>query len=132
MDPAQSVRALFDAFARRDLEAALAAVDPELRFWPQGTLELSGRRVPYEGRDGLRRYFADAARGWAALELDPRDVRVAGDGVIVFGVVHGTTAAGEAVHRQAIWVFKLRGGLVLSCRAVATAEEAATRAAGTG
>jgi ketosteroid isomerase-like protein len=126
------VLSLFDAFSRRDVEAMSALAHPELRFWPQGTLELTGRHEPYAGPEGLRRYAADAAAGWASLELQPRDVRVAGDGAIVFGVVHGVTRAGERIDRQAIWVFKVRDGKILSCRAVATAEEAAQRAAAGG
>lgn len=126
------VRALFDAFARRDVEGAIALAAPDMRFWPQGTLELTGRHEPYVGHEGLRAYFADAEAGWSELVLHPRDVRVAGDGVIVFGVVNGVKRSGEAFDRQAIWVFKVRDGRIASCRAVATAAEAAQRAAAGG
>lgn len=123
MSAEATVRSLFAAFAARDVDAALAAAAPDVHFWPQGTLEIFGHGAPYTGHDGLRRYFADVERGWTELTLDPRDVRVAGDGAVVFGAVRGITSAGERVDRQAIWVFKLRDGLVASVRAVGTTAE---------
>lgn len=132
MEVEATVRSLFEAFARRDLDGMAAVADPGMRFWPQGTLELTGRHDPYVGHEGLRRYLEDAAGGWDSLEIEPRDVRVAGDSAIVFGVVNGVTHEGRRFDRQAIWVFKVRDGKVLSCRAVATAAEAAERAASEG
>ena len=67
-----TVRALFDAFARRDVERALTLVDPGFEFWPQGTAERAGREEPYRGADGLRRYFADVAEVWDELWVDPQ------------------------------------------------------------
>jgi ketosteroid isomerase-like protein len=117
------VSALYDAFARRDVEAAVALAHPELEFWPQGTAERVGREEPYRGPDGLRRYFADVERAWEQLRVEPAELRVAGAGVVAFGRVVGRSG-GRDVELPAIWVWKLRDGLVAYVRAVATAAEA--------
>jgi uncharacterized protein len=122
-DAATTVRALFDAFARRDVDRALALVDPAVEFWPQGTAERTRRTEPYRGPDGLRRYFADVAAVWDELWVDPSDLRVAGAGVVAFGTAHGR-AGDEEMHRPVIWVFKLRGERLAYGRVVATAAEA--------
>lgn len=119
----QVIRALFDAFARRDLETALTLLDPDVEFWPQGTAERTQRTTPYRGHDGIREYFADVGRVWDDLRVEPDDLRVAGVGVVAFGTAHGRIGA-ELVHQPVIWVFKLRGGRVVFGRVVATAAEA--------
>ena len=117
------VRALYYAFARRDVEAALGLADPAIEFWAQGTGDRAGRTEPYRGHEGLRRYFDDVAEQWEELRVEPDDFRIAGNGVIVFGTAHGI-AGGKEVSLPVIWVWKLRGGRVVYARAVATVAEA--------
>jgi ketosteroid isomerase-like protein len=76
--PAQeTVLRLFDAFAARDVDAALALAHPGIELWGQPTGEQIGRTEPYRGHDGVREDFADAGRAWERLEVDPGDFRVA-------------------------------------------------------
>jgi ketosteroid isomerase-like protein len=120
----QVVRAVFAAFAARDVEAAVALADPELSFHPQGTSQRVGNPSPYVGHEGLRRYFADVETVWRELEVFPDDLRVAGAGVIAFGTARGTTHEGERMEQPVIWVFKLRGGRICSVQAVGSPGEA--------
>jgi ketosteroid isomerase-like protein len=115
---------MYDAFARRDVDAAIELAHPELEFWPHGTAERAERREPYHGHEGLRAYFADVARVWDELRVEPDELRVAGDGVVAFGTAVGRTR-GQVVRVQVIWVWKLRDGRVLSGRVVPTAADAA-------
>ena len=117
------IRALFDAFGDRDVDAALELVDPDVEFWPQGTAERAGRDGPYRGADGLREYFADVAAQWDELRVEPGELRVAGDGVVSFGTAIGRHG-GQELRQPVIWVWKLRGGRVVSGRVVATAAQA--------
>ncbi len=124
------VRRLFDAFAARDPEAAVALLHPELEFWPQPTADLAGRAAPYRGHDGFRRYLADVDRLWAQFSVEPDDFRVAGAGVICFGAAQGRPrGAGAAQRLPVIWVFRLRDGLIAFCRVARTAAEASELAA---
>ena len=47
------VRAMFDAFSRRDARALVAVAHPDIVFCPP-TRRLAERDEPYRGHDGLR------------------------------------------------------------------------------
>lgn len=125
--PAQAAdiaRALFGAFAARDLEAALALCHPDFEFWPQGTAERIGRDEPYRGPDGMREYFTDVQRAWERLTVEPGDLRAAGAGVVAFGTARGRPAGSDVdIEVPVIWVFKLEDGQVRSIRVVPTAAD---------
>ncbi len=125
------VREVFAAFARRDLPAILACCAPDVEFWPEGTGAQSGRSrtEPYRGHAGMAEYLADVEAVWERLEVEPRDLRVAGAGVIAFGHASGRMRAGQDVEIPVIWVLKLRGGLLSFGRAVRTEAQAEAVAA---
>jgi ketosteroid isomerase-like protein len=111
------VRALYDAFARRDVEAALPYLAPGFEVLPVGTAELVGRTEPYVGADGLRAYLADVERVWSALELRADDVRAIAGSVVVFGTVRGVRAGSdEVVERRLLWTWRLVDGLAVHLR----------------
>jgi ketosteroid isomerase-like protein len=104
-----TVRAIYDAFARRDVEAALEYVAADCELDVPGTAELTGREQPYRGPDGVRHYFADTERVWAELTLFADDIRAAANGVVVFGHIKGQ-AGGESRRRRVVWLWQLRDG----------------------
>jgi ketosteroid isomerase-like protein len=104
-----AVRAIYDAFARRDVEGMLEYVADDCEIDLPGTAERAGRSDPYRGPDGVRQYFADAERVWAELTLTADDIRAAADGVVVFGYVEGLHD-GERLRRRVIWLWQLRAG----------------------
>lgn len=125
MDAPGVVRELFAAFARGDPAAAAPYVHPDCRFWPQGTATAVGRSEPYVGRDGVKEFFADAARAWQTLELPATDVRSVGTGVICFGSAVGRLRGqAETQRTPVLWVFRLRDGMIVFGRAAASAAEA--------
>jgi len=110
------VRAIYDAFARRDLEGALLLMAPDVEMTLQATSRLADRDGPYVGHAGVRQYFEDATRIWRELTLHAEDIRAASGSVIVFGHVTGIVGA-DAFRRQVMWTWKLRDGLATSIRA---------------
>jgi ketosteroid isomerase-like protein len=105
------VRAIYDAFARRDLDAALAHVDEDFELLPAGTARLLGRTEPYRGPDGLRQYLGDTDRVWRELALEADDIRAVAGSVVVFGRVRGIPAASQdVIERRVLWTWKLRDG----------------------
>jgi len=115
-DPANAntVRRVFDAFARRDVEGALELVHPQVRLWVvTGAVTREGR--PYVGHDGIREYFRDVNRLWRALELRPLELCEFGGAVVVLGEVRARGAAGE-LRQATAWTWKFRDGLVIDCR----------------
>jgi ketosteroid isomerase-like protein len=121
----ETVLALFAAFAARDAEAAIALLHPRLEFYPQPTGELAGRREPYRGHEGFRRYLTDVDRVWESFDVEPVDFRAAGAGVICFGHATGRPRdAAETRRVPVIWVFRLREDRIVFCRVARTAAEA--------
>jgi ketosteroid isomerase-like protein len=122
----ETVKRLFDAFARRDVEASLELMHPEIRLWAV-TARATGDG-PYVGHEGIRRYMQDVERLWQELELRPIGFEEVADTVVVLGEVHARGAAGK-LRQPTIWTLKLRDRLVIQCR-VDSDTRAARRALG--
>ena len=110
------VRAIYDAFAARDLEAALEFVAPDCEIHLEGTARRVGREGPYHGHDGMRQYFADVERYWHELAVHAEDFRVIPGSVVVMGHVTGVARAGETITRTAIWTWRVRDGRAVHVR----------------
>jgi ketosteroid isomerase-like protein len=110
------VRAIYAAFADRDLGRALEYIDPECEIVLEGTMTRAGRAEPYRGHDGMREYFADVMRVWDELEIHANDFRVVPGSVIVMGHVTGRLD-GHDVRRAAVWTWRLRDDRAVFMRA---------------
>jgi ketosteroid isomerase-like protein len=122
------VKAVFAAFAERDLEGVLELVAPEIEFVAV-TSDYAGRSGPYRGHDGLREYFRDVAEVWDELRLTPTDYRVVGEQVLVTGRVSARSPA-RVVTGSTGWVWRVRSGRVVRCRVYASAEDAIAAVSG--
>lgn len=111
---AQVVLKLMDAFNRRDVETALACLDPAVTFSPVSTRAL-GREEPFVGHDGMREYLELASETWAELWLEVVRVQQAGDAVTVLGEARGRGPGGE-LRTSTIWTWKLRDGFIVEGR----------------
>ncbi len=116
------VKAMFAAFAARDLETVLNLADPDIEFTAV-TGEHAGRTDPYRRHDGLRAYFRDVAELWEELRLTPREFRPAGDLVLVTGKVSGRSRV-RTVTGSTGWLWKVRDGKVVYGRVYASAADA--------
>jgi len=109
------VRAIYDAFAARDLDGMLRYIAPDWEIDLRGTAALVGRTEPYRGHQGMREYFADVERVWDELRLHAEDFRVIPGAVIVMGYAEGRVD-GEPVRRSAVWTWKVSGGQATQVR----------------
>jgi ketosteroid isomerase-like protein len=116
------VKAVFAAFAERDVERVLELIDPEVELSVM-TGDYAGRTGPYRGPDGIREYFRDVGRVWDDLRLTPREYRQVGGRVLVVGRVSARSHA-RVVEGSTGWVWRVRGGRVVSGRAYASAADA--------
>ncbi|HEV2787384.1 MAG TPA: nuclear transport factor 2 family protein [Solirubrobacteraceae bacterium] len=114
-DDIDVVRAIYAAFAARDLEGALAFVAQDCVIDLVGTARAVGREGPYRGHDGMRQYFADVERYWDELDIHAEDFRVIPGSVIVMGHVTGV-AAGQAIRRSAVWTWRVQDGCAVHVR----------------
>jgi ketosteroid isomerase-like protein len=116
------VRAVFAAFAERDLERVIDLIDPEMEFTTV-TSDYAGRTEPYRGHQGMRDYFLDLALVWDDLRLTPREFREVGGSILVTGRVNARSPA-RIVDGSTGWVWRVRDGRVVYCRAYASAGDA--------
>jgi ketosteroid isomerase-like protein len=127
------VKAVFAAFAERDVERVLELIDPEVEFAPV-TADFAGRTEPYRGHEGIREYFRDVELVWDDLRLTPRVFREVGGSIVVTGRVNARSAA-RIVDGSTGWVWRVRDGRVVYGRvypSAADAEQAAGAMDGAG
>jgi ketosteroid isomerase-like protein len=115
------VRESHDAFRRRDLEAFLGYMDPEVEFRSH-VLELEGA---YHGHDGVRAWWNNVVAvfpDWSPRMEDARDI---GDSVLVRVRAEGKgTGSGVPLERDIWQVVQVRGGRLKSWAFFRTEREA--------
>jgi ketosteroid isomerase-like protein len=116
------VKAMFAAFAARDLEAVLALAHPDIEF-AAVTGEHAGRTEPYRGQDGMRQYFRDVASVWEELRLTPREFRESGELILVTGKVSARSRS-RTVTGSTGWIWRVQDGKVIFGRVYASAADA--------
>jgi ketosteroid isomerase-like protein len=117
------VRAIYAAFAARDIEGALDFVDQTCEIHLEGTARATGRSEPYRGHEGLREYFADVERVWRELAIHADDYRTVPGSVVVMGHVTGHDGT-TAIRRRAMWTWKLRDRRAVTLRVIDLGEAA--------
>jgi ketosteroid isomerase-like protein len=123
-------RRMFDAFAARDVEAAIEVSADDVEFLPV-TANLTTGGVPYRGHEGIARYFADVGDVWSDVRLYPDELRDLGDCVLVLGRVHAR-GGGMIIDQPTGWLWRFRGGKISWGRVYGSHEEALEAAAGKG
>jgi ketosteroid isomerase-like protein len=122
------VKAVFAAFAERDVERVLELIHPEFEFTTM-TSDYAGRTEPYRGHEGIRQYFRDVSLVWDDLRLTPRDFREVGGDILVTGRVNARSAA-RIVDGSTGWIWRVRDGRVVYGRVYASAADAEQAAGG--
>ncbi|HLN69738.1 MAG TPA: nuclear transport factor 2 family protein [Streptosporangiaceae bacterium] len=112
--PAQTVRAFLDAFARHDVDAAMAVADPRV------SVTVHPLAVHGQGADELRRVLADLVRAFPDLMISVSQIIATGDVVTALFKTEGTQAADYAgaintekhLDIDQAWRFVTAGGLI--------------------
>jgi uncharacterized protein len=134
----QSIRDLYAAFSRGDIETLLNAVTEDVDWYSPGVAPFSGRRA---GRDQVRRYFEELNRLVSFDQFDLDDVLIEGNKAAALGRER-LTVKETGSHFESDWVhvFTFRDGRISAVRlffdthamAAAFGESARERAALTG
>jgi ketosteroid isomerase-like protein len=121
----QIVRKVFDAFVRRDVEAAIEVMAPDVEFSAPATQALVEKSVAYEGHDGVREYFEDVSRVWSELEVFLHEYHEVGDDrILVVGRVRGRGTARHIVDEPAQWAWRIDNEKIVWGRVFTNDEEA--------
>ena len=116
------VKAVFTAFAARDVDGVLAHAHEEIVFSPV-TADYAGRTEPYSGHEGIREYFRDVAAVWDEIRLTPVEFRQVGETVLVTGKVSARSPA-RTIAGSSGWIWRVREGQIVYGRVYASAAEA--------
>jgi ketosteroid isomerase-like protein len=105
------VKAVFSAFAERDVDGVLAHAADDIIFSPV-TADYAGRTEAYVGHDGIRDYFRDVASVWDHITLTPTRFRQVGETVLVTGKI-SAVAPERLIAGSTGWIWRLREGKIV-------------------
>jgi ketosteroid isomerase-like protein len=109
-----AVRGIYAAFGRGDLEAILAALDPQVSWRTPGAPDLptAGLR---RGVPAVRDFFGLLLNTFDIVDFQPQDFLAAGDKVVVLGTSRdGPKGSGRLVDFRWVHVFTFRNGKIVA------------------
>jgi ketosteroid isomerase-like protein len=111
--PADTITGLYQAFARGDVPAVLAAFSPDISWTEAEGFPYGGT---YVGPDAvLLGVFARLGSEWDGFAAVPREFIASADTVVALGEYSGTyKATGKSFKAPFAHVWKFSGGLVVS------------------
>ena len=118
-----------DAFNRRDFDAVLPFIDPEIDFEGAESL-VGGYMIPdmshvVHGREAYLRWFEDLVEVWDELTLQPEEVIDLGDRVFGSSRITGQgRRSGVALDITVFQVATQRNGMIVRLREFAERESA--------
>jgi ketosteroid isomerase-like protein len=121
-DDIELIKAVFAAFAERDVDGLLEYAADDIIFSPV-TADYAGRTDPYVGHEGIREYFRDVASVWDDLRVTPTDFRQVGESVLVTGKVSAQSAA-RVIAGSSGWIWRVREGKIVYGRIYPSAGDA--------
>jgi ketosteroid isomerase-like protein len=128
-EDAEVIRRAWPAISRRDIQAWLAEIDPDIEAVPLGA-DLEGRS--YRGHDGIVDWLENEIYAvYDTFEVHPEEIRAVGGGrFLVFGrwIARGRES-GVNLDIAASWVIDIRNGKIVRWQTY-TDRERAIRDAG--
>jgi ketosteroid isomerase-like protein len=101
----------YDAVNRRDLDAVLALMDPEVEFM-EPLMEMEGEPY-YRGHSGVREFLRSLLAVFPDYKVEVLEMRDFGDSMIVALRIHGHGLESNAPFDEPLWhAIKLRDGKV--------------------
>ena len=122
---ADLLRRAVDAYNRRDVDALLAELDPEVEWAPALPGMVGGDAIVYRGADGIHQMFHDLFEVLDEIHFSYDDVRDLGDRVIAIGYIRTRgKASGAETRSPYVNVAELRDGKGIRLRGYLDVDEA--------
>jgi ketosteroid isomerase-like protein len=102
----ETLKAGYDAFARQDMEAVMAAFHDDIEWVQPDSLPTGGR---YRGRDEVMGFFGRLSEIWEQLSVEPTEFLDAGDAIVAIVRLRGRARAGS-FDGDAAHVWRMRDG----------------------
>jgi ketosteroid isomerase-like protein len=114
-----------EALNRRDVEALLPELDPEIEWNMPLQRLLGGEAAVYHGHEGVREYFRDMGEAFAEIRVDYPDIRDLGDRVLAIGSFQARgRESGVPIESPLGAVLEMRDGKVIRARTYFDPKEA--------
>lgn len=111
-----SIRAVYDAWTRRDIETILELVHPDSESRPILGANLAAN--VYHGHEGARRWLQDLHQEWEAFETRVTSVIERGDRILCTFAIHARgRASGLVVDGELHHLIEMRDGLIVRLEA---------------
>ena len=104
------LRDAYDAFARQDVAAVMAAFDEGIEWRVPESLPFGGT---YRGHGGVGEFFGTLPSHLSDLSVEPKEFIDGGDTIVVLVRVAGTGAAGP-LDQTHVHLWRMRGGKAAS------------------
>lgn len=122
---ANVVGRVMDAYNRRDVEALLVDLDPDIEWHPLLPVLLGGEATVYRGHEGVRAGITDLDDAFSELRAEVSEVRERDAEIVAIGRLHGRgKASGATTESPLTWVFEFRSGKVVRVREYVDPDEA--------
>ena len=119
------VRRGFEAQNRRDANALLGLMHPEIEWHPAMSAKLAGDQMVLRGRAAVREWMQDVWRTFAESDLEMPDVRDLGDRVLAIGRFRTRGhASGVPVESDFAYVIDIELGVITRVSTYLDADEA--------
>ena len=86
----------FDAINRRDAEALVAELDPEVEWHSAILMAMGGKQTVYRGHEGVHEWLRDLYGTLSEFQAEYPDIRDLGDRTVAIGRVRARGTASEA------------------------------------
>ena len=119
------VRRVSDAYNRRDVEAMLNELHPEIEWHPWLQVQLGGGATVYRGHQGVREGIRDVEEAFSEIQAEQAEVRDLGERVVAIGHLRGRGKESGAVTESDIaWIVEFKSGKVIRVREYLDPQEA--------
>lgn len=111
MSHEEMIRAAYDAWTRRDIDAVLELVHPTAEVRP--ILGANFETDVYRGHDGIRRWMEDLHGEWESFQVTVTETVQRGDRVLCPFQIHARgRASGVVIDGEMFHLIEIRDGLI--------------------
>jgi ketosteroid isomerase-like protein len=110
---------------RRDVEAILEELDPEVEWHPGLPAVLGGEATVYRGHEGVRKLWRDLYEAFAEVQIEYSEIRDLGDRVLAIGRFNARgRESGAEVESPVAYLVEERNGKAIRVRTYLDLREA--------
>jgi ketosteroid isomerase-like protein len=119
------VRRATDAYNRRDIDAVLEDLDPEIEWHPLLQVLLGGEATVYRGHEGARALWRDFDEAFTELQAEQSEFRDLGEQVVAIGHLRGRgRESGAKTETTIVWLVEFKDGKAIRIREYIDPDEA--------